>query len=401
MNEARDADELARRFPEELPLTFRPIGDGRARQIAVFDPSLKQYFSAYRTADPRYADPALAAAWLAARRTAMDAVLSAVAASRWADHLVLRGSVVLRAWFGAAAREPGDLDFVLTPADWTPDDPRTAELLRELTAAVPTAGPVRFLPGEAVDEEIWTYERVPGRRLLLPWTADGLPGGGIQLDFVFTEHLPLPPEPLEAAPGAVLRVAGRELSLAWKLLWLATDSYPQPKDLYDAVLLAESTPLRYGVLREVFTGGEAWLAEAPPGPESVPGAEPDTGGADWAHFREEYPELTTSGEELARRLAAALAPVLAEVPEAERADRWAEGWVAPLRAELAAGGLDAAESWLLARSASLGTARRLLHRALGPDAPDPLDTLLSRPAWAAWARTLARGNIGLEQLLER
>ncbi len=399
MTPARDADDLARRFPGELPLTFRPIGDGRARQSALFDPALKQYSRAYRTSDPGYADPAPAAAWSAARRTAMDAVLSAVAASRWADHLVLRGSVVLRAWFGAAAREPGDLDFVLTPADWTPDDPRTAELLHDLTAAVPTAGPVRFLPGEAVHEEIWTYERVPGRRLLLPWTADGLPGGGIQLDFVFTEPLPLPPEPLEAAPGAVLRVAGRELSLAWKLLWLATDRYPQPKDLYDAVLLAESAPLRYGVLREVFTGGEAWLAEAPPGPDAVPGAAPDTAAADWADFREEYPELTTSGEELSRRLAAALAPALVEVPDAERADWWAEGWAARLRAEHAAGGLDAAENWLRARNASLGTARRLLQRALGPDAPDPLDVLLSRPAWAWCARILARGSISLEQLL--
>ncbi|MFF4339743.1 nucleotidyl transferase AbiEii/AbiGii toxin family protein [Kitasatospora sp. NPDC001540] len=399
MNEAPDAAELARRFPEDLPLTFRPLADGRARQAAVFDPSLKQYPRAYRATDPRFADPALATAWPAARRTATDAVLSAVAASRWADHLVLRGSVVLRTWFGAAAREPGDLDFVLTPADWLPEDPRTDELFADLTDAVPTTGAVRFLPAEAVSEEIWTYDRVPGRRLLLPWEADGLPGGGVQLDFVFTEHLPVPPEPLETAPGAVLNVAGRELSLAWKLLWLATDSYPQPKDLYDAVLLAESTALRYGVLREVFTSGEAWLAEAPPGPDAVPGAGPDTGTADWAHFRTEYPELTTSGEELTRRLAAALAPTFAEVPDAERAAWWTEGWLAPLRAAHTTGGLDAAEAWLLARGASLGLARRLLQAALGPGAPDPLDTLLARPAWAGYARILARGHVSLEQLL--
>ncbi|WP_051732002.1 nucleotidyl transferase AbiEii/AbiGii toxin family protein [Kitasatospora phosalacinea] len=399
MKEAPDADDLARRFPGDLPLTFRPVGDGRARQLAVFDPSLKQDDRAYRTTDPRFAGPAPTTAWRAARRTAMDAVLSAVAASRWAGNLVLRGSVVLRAWFGAAAREPGDLDFVLTPADWAPDDPRTAELLRDPAAAVPNTGPVRFLPQEAVSGEIRTYERVPGRRLLLPWTADGLPGGGVQLDFVFTEHLPLEPEPLEAAPGAVLRVAGRELSLAWKLLWPATDRYPQPKDLYDAVLLAESTGLRYGVLREVCTAGETWLAEAPPGPDDVPGADPDTGTADRAHFRAEHPEPTASGEELSRRLAAALAPTFAEVPDAERADWWAEGWPAPLRAVHAAGGLDAAETWLLARSASLGTAHRLLRRTLGPDAPDPLATLPARPARAPYARVLARGNVGLEQLL--
>ncbi|MFE1316978.1 nucleotidyl transferase AbiEii/AbiGii toxin family protein [Kitasatospora phosalacinea] len=397
---APDAADLARRVPAELPLTFRPVADPRARQLAVFDPSLKQHAHAYRAADPRFADPALAAAWRTARRTATDAVLAAVAASRWADHLVLRGSVVLRTWFGAAAREPGDLDFVLTPADWAPQDPRTAELFADLTGAVPTAGALRFLPAEAVSEEIWTYDRVPGLRLLLPWEADGLPGGGVQLDFVFTEHLPLEPDLLEVAPGAALRVAGRELSLAWKLLWLATDCYPQPKDLYDAVLLAESTGLRYGVLREVFTGGEAWLAEAPPGPGAVPGGEPDTGTADWAHFREEYPELTTSGEELARRLAAALAPTFAEVPDAERAAWWTEGWLAPLRAAHATGGLDAAEAWLRARDASLGLTHRLLQSVLGPDTPDLLPTLLARPAWAGHARILARGNVSLERLLD-
>ncbi|WP_282202561.1 nucleotidyl transferase AbiEii/AbiGii toxin family protein [Kitasatospora fiedleri] len=395
---APDAAELARSAHAELPLTFRPIADPRARQAAVFDPSLKQHADAYRPTDPRFADPAPATAWRAARRTAMDAVLAAVAASRWADHLVLRGSVVLRAWFGPAAREPGDLDFVVVPADWGLDDPRTAALFADLTAAVPAAGPVRFLPDEAVDEDIWTYDRVPGRRLLLPWAADGLPGGGVQVDFVFTERLPLEPDPLEVAPGAVLRVAGRELSLSWKLLWLAADAYPQGKDLYDAVLLAESTALRYGVLREVFTGGEIHLAEHPPGPDDLPGGAPDTGGADWAHFRTEYPDLPAA-DDLCRRLAAALAPTFAEVPDAERAAWWAEGWAAPLREAHAAGGLDAAEAWLCARGAPLGLARRLLRRALGPDAPDPLDALLARPAWAAYARRLARGNVTLEQLL--
>jgi hypothetical protein len=42
----------------------------------------------------------------------------------------------------------------------------------------------------------------------------------------------------------VVRTAGRELSLAWKMLWLhadcAAEGWAQAKDLYDAVLLAEA-----------------------------------------------------------------------------------------------------------------------------------------------------------------
>ncbi|PYC74957.1 hypothetical protein C7C45_03455 [Micromonospora arborensis] len=45
--------------------------------------------------------------------------------------------------------------------------------------------------------------------------------------------LPDVDKPVLAAPAP--------LALAWKLLWLATDRYPQGKDLYDAALLAEHT----------------------------------------------------------------------------------------------------------------------------------------------------------------
>ncbi|MGW4384328.1 hypothetical protein [Kitasatospora sp. NPDC004531] len=55
----------------------------------------------------QFTDPALATAWYAARRTAMDTGLAAVAASRWADHLVLRGS----------APPPAN------PATWTSSSP--------------------------------------------------------------------------------------------------------------------------------------------------------------------------------------------------------------------------------------------------------------------------------------
>ena len=41
-------------------------------------------------------------------------------------------------------------------------------------------------------------------------------------------------------------------ALAWKLLWLATDTYPQGKDLYDAVLLAEHTTVDQSLVRQLM-----------------------------------------------------------------------------------------------------------------------------------------------------
>lgn len=60
-----------------------------------------------------------------------------------------------------------------------------------------------------------------------------------------------------------LSAASPELSLAWKLLWLFTDAYPQGKDLYDAVMLAERYPLSQPLLDRMVAAvceenGEYW-----------------------------------------------------------------------------------------------------------------------------------------------
>ncbi|MEU9133126.1 nucleotidyl transferase AbiEii/AbiGii toxin family protein [Kitasatospora sp. NPDC048540] len=122
-----------------LPLTLRPADDARATQAAVFDPALKQHPNAFRAADPSFTDPALSAAWYAARRRAMDLLLAAVADSPWAGHLVVRGSVVLRAWYGDATREPGDLDFVVVPREWRIEEDRTTDLLHGSATPVPAS----------------------------------------------------------------------------------------------------------------------------------------------------------------------------------------------------------------------------------------------------------------------
>jgi hypothetical protein len=311
-------DELRARL--DLPATLRPVLDAGAVQPAIFEPALKQHSRAYRAADPRFADERIGRAWYAARRTAMDLVLAAIANSPWVDALVLRGSVLLRAWFGDAAREPGDLDFVVVPASWLIEEQRTTDMLTGIAQAAECAGrhgatSVRFDAAEAISEDIWTYDRVPGRRLILPWTATDLPGGIVQLDFVFNERLPIDPEPALIPSAsrnstALLNAATAELSLAWKLMWLLSDTYPQGKDLYDAVLLSEHTSLRYNVLQEVFLDADPSEGTRPVGPDSIASLQTTV---EWNHFVNEYPDIAASETEFVNRLVAALAPTFCAV----------------------------------------------------------------------------------------
>lgn len=123
-------------------------------------------------------------------------------------------------WFPRTAREPGDLDFVVIPRSWNITDPRTATMLRGIAAlAQETAGDgLTIAADQAVLGDIWTYDRVPGRRMVLPWSLSGLPGGDVQIDFVFNEQLPEKPEALGLPDGATVPAASPGLSLAWKLL---------------------------------------------------------------------------------------------------------------------------------------------------------------------------------------
>ncbi|MCG8927935.1 nucleotidyl transferase AbiEii/AbiGii toxin family protein [Lentzea sp. CC55] len=292
----RDRDERVRRAPagqEGFPSTYRPLAvkpGQQIRQRAVFDPALKHFSNAFRGGDPKFADPSDGARWLAARRRAMAEVLRIVGTSRWSANLVLRGSVLMREWFGAAAREPGDLDFVVTPRDIRFGSPRAGELVDDLRAAV----------GPSVVESIWTYERVPGLRVVFPFEAGGLPDGAVQVDLVFEEDLPIAPEPVRIA-GTTLLAASRELSLAWKVQWLATDMWPQAKDLYDAALLAGHTTVDTAVVRELIRpewghGTDGF------GPESVA----RLGDVDWENAPSELPVTKADEPALLRRIAAAL-----------------------------------------------------------------------------------------------
>ena len=116
-----------------------------------------------------------------------------------------------------------------------------------------------FDPDAATVDASWGYgyESADGTdgggvRITLPWR--GLDQhGSIQLDFAYDEHLP-DPRSFVAVPRAdggdptVVWSASRELSLFWKVLWLAVDQANDGrvagKDLYDAVLLGELDGVR-------------------------------------------------------------------------------------------------------------------------------------------------------------
>ncbi|MEU8792596.1 nucleotidyl transferase AbiEii/AbiGii toxin family protein [Streptomyces sp. NPDC048643] len=296
----------ATRSAQDLPRTLQPVPGNDVVQRPVFDPSLKHFPNAYRATDPRFGDPARGESWRAARRHALRLVLDAIATSQWVEALVLRGSVLMSTWFPDVAREPGDLDFVVVPHTWMIDEDRSHRMLRGIAAAAQMLAEARdceveiSAPG-AVVEDIWTYDRVPGRRMVLPWGAPGLPGGHVQLDFVFNERLPEAPEPVELPGGTVLQAATPELSLAWKLMWLLNDMHPQGKDLYDAVLLAEQHDLRYELLHEVFRLSGEWPYA---GREQIRFADvmQAVEYVEWDHFVTEYPQFRDSEREYAERL---------------------------------------------------------------------------------------------------
>jgi Nucleotidyl transferase AbiEii toxin, Type IV TA system len=150
--------------------------------------------------------------------------------------------------------------------------------------------------------------------MMLPWIGDGH-SGDLQLDFVFNEHLPVDAELTEVSlsggePAALVLAVTPELSLAWKVQWLINDMYPQAKDLYDTVLLAERTPLRYGLLQQVLTAAEPVFGRRQVTLADITGLDR----IDFDAFRADYPGLGASEQDLVGRLASALQPTFASAP---------------------------------------------------------------------------------------
>jgi hypothetical protein len=358
----------------ELPRSLRPMTDSGFVQRPVFDPSLKHYARAMRAGDPQFEDPDKGAAWYEARRQAVGCILAGISGSPWADHLMLRGSFLLRAWFGDAAREPNDLDFVVIPTTWQIGEAGTQTMLSGIAEAAAevarSRGAVRIDPGDVVLDDIWTYDRVPGLRMILPWSADGVPSGNVQLDFVFNEELSRPPEqqeiPISGGPDVLLNVASRELSLAWKILWLVTDMYPQAKDLYDAVLLAETVTLPARLLREVFVASDTVYASREITEMQIIELE-----CDWEEHEQEHPIAGQPGVYI-QRLAMALIPTFAEpLPEPDDPYERRAYWLAPrvdaLRTIYASSGMEGLQQTLYSQQVYFYDALVITREVIGRD----------------------------------
>jgi hypothetical protein len=312
------------RTASDYPATSAVSADNPSHRPRVFDPALLHYTRAFRVGAPAFDDVAQAQRWRLARRRAAEHVLSATVHSPFAEHLVLRGSVLMRAWFGDEAREPGDIDWTIVPETILKSDAWSAELSKHL-ASVVADGPeasagIRFDAAAVAVDDIWTYDRAPGTRIVYPWRATDeadadLPAGAVQCDFVFGEALPSPPVrtpiPLLDAPEPLhVLAADLHASLAWKLLWLETDQYPQGKDLYDAVLLAEraretNQPLPHDVLLQTLKRSPDFRREP------LPPDFPLQWTVDWENFRKEHPQVSGDAREWQARLTAGLASTFA------------------------------------------------------------------------------------------
>ncbi|MEW6736984.1 MAG: nucleotidyl transferase AbiEii/AbiGii toxin family protein [Acidobacteriota bacterium] len=300
--------------PELFPNSYKAIAsdDQQEERLKIFEPALKHFSYAFRLSDPQFQDYQIAYDWIITRRQVIDHLLKIIAGSIWKDHLVLRGSLLLKAWLGEQAREPGDIDWVFKPADIKLNDPMAKNLIDSLIQMVsdyPRAGKGVLITNKITMDDIWTYERAAGRRIIFPWRADGLPLGYVQIDLVFNEEIFTDPIevtiPSPAGGGTTVWAASKELSLAWKILWLETDSYPQGKDLYDATLLAEQTFLPLDLLYQVLYSIE-WHEQI----EILPDF-PLKWQVDWQNFTKEYPWIEGEANEWQIRLTRALTPTFA------------------------------------------------------------------------------------------
>lgn len=305
------ATPVARSFPN----TFKMPGSDTVQQLEIFDPALVHFRNAFRLSDPRIKDPLLLAQWHDARRRAMEHILFVISRSPWRDHLVIRGSMLLKTWLGQAAREPGDIDCVVFPSDMPRSiaDQIFIDLIRDI-GNTPFPVGVHFFTGAAAIDDIWLYARAPGRRIVIPWSAPQLPHGSVQIDIVFGEQLWTAPQQSQLTTTdrrvIPLLTASKEQSLAWKLQWLASDLYPQGKDLYDAVLLAEGTHLPYTLLHRALTEGENQFGA--PRDRAITPDFPLDWDIDWPNFKREYDGVQGTADQWKLRLAQALRPSFEE-----------------------------------------------------------------------------------------
>lgn len=148
------------------------------------------------------------------------------------------------------------------PGPVDPEVPPYHDLLDRIRQEPSAGGGVVLDADEARQDRSWAYAYVgrPGIRLLVPWHADGLPSGTVQLDFSRDEVMPESPvwTPVPRGGGrspVPVRTASPGLSLAWKLKWMRLDhaerGFVRGKDVYDSMLLAERGAVDDVLIRKV------------------------------------------------------------------------------------------------------------------------------------------------------
>ncbi len=298
-------------YISDYPNTYqRAASEASVETLQIFEPALKHYSRAFRNGDPEFENAVNREKWDEVRRQVIDHLLEIIKNSKWKDHLVLRGSLLLKAWLGDAAREPGDIDWVFRPENVGSNDSLSNELFADLIRIAsenPAVGEAVIKIDKIAVDDIWTYERAAGKRIIFPWKIENLPPGYVQMDVVFNE--PLWSEPVQTFipnyrnSSKWIWSVNKEVSLAWKLLWLETDMYPQGKDLYDAALLAEQTHLSHDLLKRILQSSD-WR----PRGEELNIEFPLRWEIDWGNFKLEYPWVEGEAKEWQARLSRALTP---------------------------------------------------------------------------------------------
>ncbi|WP_170113291.1 nucleotidyl transferase AbiEii/AbiGii toxin family protein [Ahniella affigens] len=248
---------------EPSALTYAETLAPAQKRATVYDPALQHFPRGLTLEPPTFADSEEQAAWQRQQQDAMNLVLRAIALSAAADHLVLRGSALMLAWYGDAARPPKDLDFVVVPKTMARVSDEAEALIETIiTAVIETAQSTGWFAADQITRDtIWTYCRVDGLRLTFFWKRDPLPWGSVQVDLTFGEHLPRAPVPTRITmpndpnPYTML-TADRPMALAWKLYWLGSDMHQRAKDVYDAMLLAEDGACDIDTIRAVSAAND-------------------------------------------------------------------------------------------------------------------------------------------------
>jgi uncharacterized protein (TIGR02996 family) len=189
-------------------------------------------------------------------------LLSRFAQSEHAANYILRGSTVLRHWYGAEAREPQDLDLV---AKYGHDPERT---IAEVLAICHDAS----LPGPTFPVQrgnmlpMWEYDVFPGVRFHVPPAPNWrVPTVQLDIAYDYQEEMPREVIRLEGPPGhepIPIRARTREACLASKVCWIASDltqhGQVDRNDVADALLLTRDASLS----GELVSRGVATLLQA-------------------------------------------------------------------------------------------------------------------------------------------